>query len=340
MSFKLRIQQRSSEGGTQKPDERVLSEDEVLIGRDPSCQVVLTEPAVSRHHARICRDGQLYLLEDLESSFGTQVNGRKLAPKEKKLLKTGDTIALAQYDITFEAVEEDAGQSPGTVAVARQAVKNIMRGMSGGNVDAPFFRIMNGVQEGQRIEIAEAQELVLGRDGTANVVLRDDLVSRRHAKIRRDVSGTHIEDLASRNGIKVNRKSVNGQTLKDGDEIEIGNVQLLFVDTANRRTSHAAAEADDEAESTLFEKIEPAPVANNVLDEEPDNSSEPSDSGPLDVSEGQPNASSLSEDESPSSLQNATAPLPPARGRLVALIFMGAVAVGLLVLMVAILAGA
>ena len=46
-----------------------------LVGRDPSCTVVLTSPDVSRQHARITFGEKSFLVEDLGSTSGTAVNG-------------------------------------------------------------------------------------------------------------------------------------------------------------------------------------------------------------------------------------------------------------------------
>ncbi len=115
--------------------------------------------------------------------------------------------------------------------------RNLMRdAMKGLDTETAYFRVMNGPTEGTRIEIADAQEYVFGRDGgDADIVLNDDLVSRRHAKVRRDWSGTHVEDLGSRNGIKVNRKRTKKEQLRDRDELEIGGVKLLFIDPSEPR---------------------------------------------------------------------------------------------------------
>jgi pSer/pThr/pTyr-binding forkhead associated (FHA) protein len=64
-----------------------LTEDTITLGRDDGCDVVLAQTAVSRNHARISRDGTLFFLEDLGSSFGTLLNGSKLKKNEKQLLK-------------------------------------------------------------------------------------------------------------------------------------------------------------------------------------------------------------------------------------------------------------
>ena len=232
MSVRLTVKQRSAEGGAKTGTEQVLDAQTITLGRDKSCEVILQEQAVSRRHARITRDGELYFVEDLASSYGTQVNGKKLGKSEKRLLRNGDTIAIAQFDVTFERVAELLPSSEKTSFIARQAVKDVMKGL---NAEKPFLRVMNGKLEGQRVEIDEGQPVVIGRDPGCDLVLGDDLASRQHARVRRDFSGTHIEDLGSRNGIKVNKKRVKSRALKDRDEVEVGGTRLLFLDPTEVR---------------------------------------------------------------------------------------------------------
>src|SRR5687767_3878190 len=64
------------------------------LGRDFTGQVVLTDERVSRHHATAwVADGRLYL-RDENSSNGTLVNGRRLAPGETVTLQPGDQLQL------------------------------------------------------------------------------------------------------------------------------------------------------------------------------------------------------------------------------------------------------
>jgi len=195
--------------------------------------VVLAQQAVSRNHARISQEGNLFFLEDLGSAYGTQINGKPLPKGEKHRLRNGDIIAIAQFDVTFTHVADLPAdvRSEKTSFVARSLVKDAVRGIKSG--EGPYFRVMNGPREGERIEINDAQEIIIGRDETADIVFKDDLVSRRHVKFRRDWAGTHVEDLGSRNGIKVNKKKVNRKTIKDGDEVEVGNIRLLYVDPSD-----------------------------------------------------------------------------------------------------------
>lgn len=334
MSLRLLIRQRSAAGGADKATEVVLDNEIIVLGRDPGCEVVLAEQAVSRKHARLLKEGNLYFVEDLGSAFGTQVNERRLPKGEKRVLANGDVIAIAQFDVTFERLLGNGGKdNPGTVAVARKAVKDVMRSLSS-NGDVPYFRVMNGAQEGQRIELPEAREWVVGRDDSADIVLRDELVSRRHVRIRRDWSGTHVEDLGSRNGIRINGNKSDVKTLKDRDELEIGNVRLLYLDPSEANEG-PAARADDDGEKTNFNPVaEASPAA------EPDEGDRVPEAAATDAENG------MTEEAPPAPplpFPDAAPPPPVPRlepQSLLLLGFMGLVALGILAVVVAILVGA
>lgn len=262
MSVRLLVRQRSEAGGD-KPTELILDEEVITLGRDRGSNVVLAQQAVSRNHARISRDGSLFFIEDLGSAYGTQINGKALPKGEKRLLRNGDVIGIAQFDVTFaRAVEQPQLDGNKTSLVARSLVKDVIRGLGSG--EGPYFRVMNGPREGEKIEISDARELVIGREeGVADLVLKDDLVSRKHAKIRRDWSGTHVEDLDSRNGIRVNKKRVNRKTLKDRDELEVGGVRLLYLDPTEVREAPVVLPNEEPPK----EEVEGEPT-NSGLDEE------------------------------------------------------------------------
>jgi hypothetical protein len=72
----------------------VLHQDEVLVGRGGECDIVVPERQVSRMHMRIRREGEKYVLEDLDSKNGTLVNGQPL--KGECQIRDGDEIELAR----------------------------------------------------------------------------------------------------------------------------------------------------------------------------------------------------------------------------------------------------
>ena len=62
---------------------------EVMVGRDRTCSIVLSHPAVSRKHAKITFSGREWVLEDLKSANGTYVNNTRV---ERANLKAGDVV--------------------------------------------------------------------------------------------------------------------------------------------------------------------------------------------------------------------------------------------------------
>ncbi len=72
--------------------------------------------------------------------------------------------------------------------------------------------------------------LVIGRAAAlADLVLDDDLVSRRHARLAVDPRGYfRLEDLGSRNGIRFADRTVRRLNLVDGDVFHIGKAELRF----------------------------------------------------------------------------------------------------------------
>ncbi|HPH94463.1 MAG TPA: FHA domain-containing protein [Anaerolineaceae bacterium] len=67
--------------------------DEILIGREGACQVIIADRQVSRYHARLSASENGVLLEDLSSKNGTFCNGTPVV--EPVLLKEGDIIQVA-----------------------------------------------------------------------------------------------------------------------------------------------------------------------------------------------------------------------------------------------------
>lgn len=83
---------------------------EASIGRHPQCTVTVSQPSVSRKHARLDFDGQSCMVEDLQSSNGTYVNNQRIT---RSALRNGDQLRCGDFQLRY--VEEDVGtlQDPG-----------------------------------------------------------------------------------------------------------------------------------------------------------------------------------------------------------------------------------
>lgn len=76
-----------------------LDGEPVTVGRSRACTLTLTEPNASKDHLRIAWEDGAWVLADLESSFGTRVNGR---PVTRARLSAFDRIAVGDTVMIFE----------------------------------------------------------------------------------------------------------------------------------------------------------------------------------------------------------------------------------------------
>lgn len=76
-----------------------LSGEKVVMGRHPSCQIVLDNASVSRQHAQIVEEHGIFLVEDLRSRNGTQVNKQSIRGRTE--LRDGDEIKVCDYAFVF-----------------------------------------------------------------------------------------------------------------------------------------------------------------------------------------------------------------------------------------------
>ena len=96
-------------------------------------------------------------------------------------------------------------------------------GDDAGRASAPAFcalRVSDGSSE-RRVRIT-ADEFAIGRSTSCELRLPDESVSRRHAQIVRQDGHWWIEDLGSKNGVKLNTVPVTREPLHNGDVIELG----------------------------------------------------------------------------------------------------------------------
>ena len=101
------------------------------------------------------------------------------------------------------------------------------------------LEIVEGTGAGRMVALAGP--VTIGRAGDADLVLADELVSRRHARIAPGGSGAVVEDLGSRNGTFVNGEAVHGPThLVPGDQLQVG-VTLVELRSATQIAERPSA---------------------------------------------------------------------------------------------------
>jgi pSer/pThr/pTyr-binding forkhead associated (FHA) protein len=94
------------------------------------------------------------------------------------------------------------------------------------------LRFISGKYQGGEFPLRPHREIVIGRSSELDMVLVEDMVSRKHAKITTDEKVVSIQDLGSTNGTFVNGEKIRKVDLKDGDRILIGTsiIKLVYTD--------------------------------------------------------------------------------------------------------------
>ena len=76
-----------------------ISKPEITIGREPTNDIVISDPSVSRRHARLWFDNGRWYLEDLQSANGTLVNNVRVY--QPVALNDGDVINFGDEIVVF-----------------------------------------------------------------------------------------------------------------------------------------------------------------------------------------------------------------------------------------------
>ena len=201
--------------------ETITIEAELVLGREQSDPGRLGgDPRLSRSHARLFVDDEgRGIVEDLGSTNGTWINDERLT--EPCTIETGDVLRVGRSTFECEApVRPVATQMDTVLPAAIPTVAEAPR-------PEPSLLVVAGPKQGEKIPLGA--ELLIGRGyGEPGALGGDRRLSRRHARIARGPGGVFfIEDTGSSNGTTLNATQLRGaQSLKDGDEIEVGSSRL------------------------------------------------------------------------------------------------------------------
>jgi hypothetical protein len=119
----------------------------------------------------------------------------------------------------------------------RQSTGSLRLGLS--------LRFISGKYEGGEFPLEDGKDIVVGRSSELDMVLVEEMVSRKHAKITVKRNKISIEDLGSTNGTFVNGERIQHAELHEGDRILIGTSILKVV-------ADAATSSEMQAKATVM----------------------------------------------------------------------------------------
>jgi len=215
-----------------------LNKERFTIGRHADNDISLNDKAVSGHHAVVITILQDSFLEDLDSTNGTQVNGKQIA---KHPLSDGDTVSIGRNTLKYEG-EPSAGEDdfektmilkPGQFGAAfdSQVSKAAAAPVAGAAAVTPppaaakvllgKLRVASGPNQGKELELSKALTTI-GKPGV------------QVAAITRRADGYYIVHVGGTGGGK--RPLVNGveidasaRRLSADDTIELAGTKMSFL---------------------------------------------------------------------------------------------------------------
>ncbi|MEO6951583.1 MAG: DUF4388 domain-containing protein [Polyangia bacterium] len=104
------------------------------------------------------------------------------------------------------------------------------------------LRFISGKYQGGEFPLRTDREIVVGRSSELDMVLVEDMVSRKHATITATSDAILIQDLGSTNGTFVNGEKIKKVRLKEGDRILIGTSIIKLVQADGALTEEKARE--------------------------------------------------------------------------------------------------
>jgi pSer/pThr/pTyr-binding forkhead associated (FHA) protein len=110
------------------------------------------------------------------------------------------------------------------------------------------LRFISGKYQGGEFPIVPEKQIVVGRSSDLDMVLVEDMVSRKHARITMQQEQIWIEDLGSTNGTFVNGEKIKRTRLKEGDRVLIGTSILKVIAGEGTAAARETAEVKQNLE--------------------------------------------------------------------------------------------
>lgn len=254
LTFKI-----STQGGVSQAI--TLDQPRIVIGRGAGADIRLPARTVSDVHAVVHVDGGAVSVIDDGSTNGTRVGGLCIARGRKKALRDGDVLGIGPWSLTLEMAPGRADLPERTASIARRLLLDDLKTVGAESAPPEVVVVGNRTQPERKVQIPFSPEvLLIGRGDDCGLRLDDKDCSRHHAELVRDVDGTLIRDLGSRNGVSVGRRRVLEKKLRHGDEITIGRTTLRYIDPIDALLRSFEAGLDE----TAPEQANTSPVEGSV----------------------------------------------------------------------------
>ena len=197
------------------------------VGRDPTNQIVIDDPSVSREHAAIVAVGNDHILEDLASANGTFVNGKR---RSRRILQHGDVVAFGAFNLRY--------LNPKTAAEVEldrtMLIEGIAEAQAGLPADGEALPVPR--TRATRIKFPNGRVYMVTGPRAGTTIELDRVVARfgkpghRSAVLVRRPHGYFLAHVEGRRAARVNGQPAGKKARRvyDGDVIEVADEKFQF----------------------------------------------------------------------------------------------------------------
>jgi len=206
----------------------------ISIGRKDDNDIVIDNPAVSSHHCRIVKQGDSYVVEDLNSTNGTFIEGKKILKAE---LKNKLQFDVVKHSIVF--INEDEPHVPAAASIPASHKQPVPQNMVSSAMIPPvttgpigIIKVIEGIVEKEEITLDNINTYIGTKESALIKIKTGGLFSgaaESVAVINRRPEGNYIFKVVQAGYPKVNNIAVKDMVeLKEGDVIEAGKTKMVF----------------------------------------------------------------------------------------------------------------
>jgi len=216
----------------------------LTIGRLADNTIAIENPSVSSHHACVFRDGDHYVLEDLQSTNGTLVNNRRVS---RYRLRDGDILHVGNQKLVFsartaaapattiadldipgngETVVIDASNHQRLMAIVMNAEARAAEGAATAPATVGMLRVVAGQTERPEY-LLEGHTSLIGKGESSTIRVQGWFVPNVAVAVTRNHQGYVATRLGGK--VSINGESLTGRRdLRDGDVMVVGGLALEF----------------------------------------------------------------------------------------------------------------
>jgi len=236
-------------------EDRILKECSVglmaTIGRLPDNTLVIDNPAVSGHHACVFRDGDAYIVEDLQSTNGTFVNEKRIT---RRTLQNRDVLLIGKHTLVFDQMARDEPVLDDTntpiadvestvfldtrqhrALLAKLGIEDhekeaagvpVTAGRAAATAKVGVLKVIRGNADRSEFNL-EAHTSLIGKQKASLIRLKGWFKPKVAIAITRDGHG-YVATLLHGRTLINHRRGRGRYPLSDGDLLEVGGLVLEF----------------------------------------------------------------------------------------------------------------